>query len=326
MKQRKITITALIFIAVGVVLFFSAHALGAEGYITWRLGSGLRVGSLRDKATLSGRDIKGVTSLQIHSVEADIEFIPAPDYGFELTTYGENPEWSIENGVLTVSEYASEAPVSMFNLIVPPMRSSSAVPYIKIYYPENTTPDTLDIKSVSGNISFPGVSGTVRSASFITVSGDIEARALEADTLRLQSVSGVIRTRGVTADSGYLETSSGDAVIEDFNGEMDGETVSGAITLTAEKLSGRLNSVSGDIKITAAEPRLALSTMSGNVKITSSARESDTRYDLNTLSGVITINGNKTEGHAISAHGGSFHIDAEATSGDISVELGTRIK
>ncbi|MDR1589364.1 MAG: DUF4097 domain-containing protein [Oscillospiraceae bacterium] len=313
---KKITIVAAILAVIGGVLFLAAWGMGADGYISWGRG-GLRVGGTGTPETLSRRDIEGVRSVRVDAVGADVEFFPARDFGFEIFTYDGEPEWSLSGGVLTVREFASG--FRLFNFAFTALRGGGYTAYIKLYYPEDAPLDELSVSSVSGDVVFPGADGAVRSAAFETTSGGISVESLATGTLTLKTVSGNIRTRGVTSDKARLETSSGDSELELFSGGLEGKTVSGNIDVSAVSLYGRLDSTSGDVTVSAEEADLEIATVSGGVVFTSPAREEDISYDVETVSGNITVNGRGLGKYAQSPRGGRFGIDVNTVSGDVKI-------
>jgi Toastrack DUF4097 len=129
----------------------------------------------------------------------------------------------------------------------------------------------LRTNTVSGNIS---LDGTSRIAGAKTVSGNIEITSGAGDaSVSLDTVSGRITARGLTAKSIEVGSVSGDIRLTDWQSDRaSGRTVSGGIELTGSLArSGRyeLESHSGNIRLTLAEqPGFELETrsFSGNVR------------------------------------------------------------
>jgi lia operon protein LiaG len=316
MGMKKMTVTAVILVVIGGALFMAARGLGAGGYITWGRG-GLHIGGKDEASSLSRRGLEGVKSVKVDAVEADVEFIPADDFGFDIVTYDGEPEWNLSGGVLTVREPARR--VWLFNIVVPSLHGDEEMAYIKIYYPESAALDELDVRSVSGDIEFPGVGGRLRSASFESTSGDVGVESLGADKLMLKNVSGNIRARGAVSPDADVNTTSGNISLEGFSGNIDAGTVSGRVEIAAEELSGKLTSASGDVTAMAAAPDFSVSTVSGGVYVSTSAREDEVACGVETTTGAVTVDGRKIGGSVRTSRGGRFAIDVKTISGDVEI-------
>ncbi|MDR1065641.1 MAG: DUF4097 domain-containing protein [Oscillospiraceae bacterium] len=245
MIKKTLTKVSVIAIAAGVVMILAAWGLGAQGYVSLGL-SGLRVARHGEAETLSQRGITGVKALTVDASGADIEFIPADDFGFDIRTFSGYPDWSLDGGELVVKE----ARIGGIFRVEFPLLSTLTEDntYIKIYYPRDGALDKLDISGVSGSIEFPGLDKRVREASFSTVSGNISVAALEADTLKLRTVSGNVEISTATDESSLAY-------------KID--TVSGAVTVGGRRLHGGAESPPAPPGGTS----LTISTTSGDVDI-----------------------------------------------------------
>lgn len=103
--------------------------------------------------------------------------------------------------------------------------------------------------------------------------------------------------------------------------EVDLSSVSGEIALNASVRECDAETVSGDMLILPSSfEELSLESVSGNVSLQSIVSSADCEFDLETMSGKITLNGEK-QGKTLETGGGRCSIDAETVSGDIDIEL-----
>ncbi|MDR1299918.1 MAG: DUF4097 family beta strand repeat-containing protein [Oscillospiraceae bacterium] len=244
-------------------------------------------------AALSQRGIGGVVSLAVNSTSADIEFIPADDFGFDILTFSGKPAWRVERGTLIVEEGRAGGtfhigfPPTVINLgsLGPPGPPIPPGSYIKIYYPKGSALNKLAVKGVSGEVKFPGLDSRVREASFVTMSGDVAAASFEADSLMIHTVSGDIEARGIASPGAHLKTTSGDIALTGLSGRLDAHTVSGDVTVSdvadEDRLEYKLGTVSGSIFIGGRRIR-------GSVQ--SSPPNAESSLDITTVSGDIAIN------------------------------------
>lgn len=101
---------------------------------------------------------------------------------------------------------------------------------VHVYIPKTYSND-IDVRTVSGNIDL-GYMDNIEKANLKSVSGDIKAEALFSNKTNLKSTSGNIK-------------------IEDFNGKLNSDTVSGDLYINVKDLNDNINikSISGNAKI-----------------------------------------------------------------------------
>jgi DUF4097 and DUF4098 domain-containing protein YvlB len=151
---------------------------------------------------------------------------------------------------------------------------------------------TLEIRSVSGDVTVQGIKGEVRAE---TVSGDVNATGLAREAA-LKSVSGDITIASSALDGALSANSvSGNVVIQGFKARrVDAATVSGDVRLSSAVCEqAQVHSVSGDVGV-------AGTLAKGG------------RYELRSHSGDISF--------AVDGKTG-FEVEANSFSGDIKTEL-----
>jgi hypothetical protein len=343
MIKKTLTIASTIAIFAGAASLLAAWGLGAKGMITFGRG-GFRISGQRAEARLTQRGIEGVASLSVDAVGADIEFIPAADFGFDILTYDAEPSWSLEGGELAIVEHADWYDAT-FKFSLPFFFEDDPDARIKVYYPECAALDRLAASTVSGSIAFPGLGEKLREAAFSTTSGNIGVASLEADALTLKTVSGDIQARGVSSPRASLPATSGNAAISGFSGalgaesvsgrveiaapdepgspgvELDIRTTSGDVSIAAGALFGDIGTVRGNVEITAGTLSGNIGTTSGKIGISTSAGEDLLAYEIETTSGEITVGGRRLGNPARSApaRAGAPMLSLETVSGDVDI-------
>jgi hypothetical protein len=284
MTKKILTSIAVIAIVAGIVMVAAVWGLGAQGVVSLDL-SGLRVTRRGEEATLSRRGIEGVASLEVNAIDADVEFIPADDFGFDIRTFNGEPDWSLDGGELVIEETRVGGIFCVEFPLLAPLTDGGKSSYIKVYYPRDRALDKLDVSAVAGNIEFPGLDGRVRESSLSTVSGDISVASLETDTLELNTISGNIEARDVSSPRARLDSTSGNAALTGFFGKLEAGTVSGDIEISTAADEGKLEY---NIETVAGAITVGGMRMSGSVR--SSPPQAETSLDIETVSGDVTIN------------------------------------
>ena len=157
------------------------------------------------------------------------------------------------------------------------------------------------------------------SVTLETVSGDVEARGISASTLQITTTSGEIDLSPADAEGLYLSTVSGDM-----------EVAGGTVTQDAS-----FSSTSGDMELSdfSVAGSLSCTTTSGEIDVTSITVESekpDAAY-LSAISGDITLESAVIQGGlSLSTTSGEISLEpatvfgditAESTSGDVHLNL-----
>jgi DUF4097 and DUF4098 domain-containing protein YvlB len=194
---------------------------------------------------------------------------------------------------------------------------------------------TVDVKSISGNVTVTGVQGVVRAESISgtvrtsatpkltakTVSGDLELVSAPADAdLTASTISGNIRAKGLTVRTLDLGSVSGDLTITDISCDRLGvKSVSGSVEFVGTLAKGgryEINSHSGSI-------RLALAGNTG-FELNANSFSGSIRSDFPvTLGGSSDRNDRRRYGPGRATHAvygdGSATLNIRTFSGDIVI-------
>ncbi len=106
---------------------------------------------------------------------------------------------------------------------------------------------SVDMTSVSGDFTLSGIE--TERIELSTTSGKMDCDALKADEMNCSSVSGDVMVRDGAIGSVMANTTSGEVSISGLSGGADIGTVSGSISIIADKLSDdyKLSTTSGDV-------------------------------------------------------------------------------
>ncbi len=147
---------------------------------------------------------------------------------------------------------------------------------------------SIGINTVSADLRVEGLRGSQRLQS---VSGDI-LTGVDREDVECKTVSGNIRVTGGGQPSlTTVMTVSGDATLERLAGEVNGNTVSGDLTVTMGETSrSRLRSTSGDLIVKgrlADDARLDFESMSGDVRV-DLVGQVNAEFDVSSFNGDIS--------------------------------------
>jgi DUF4097 and DUF4098 domain-containing protein YvlB len=147
---------------------------------------------------------------------------------------------------------------------------------------------SIAVNTVSADLNVRDVRGAQRLQS---VSGDIQTGVASED-LECKTVSGNVRVTGSGQRSlTTVMTVSGDAALERVAGEVNGNTVSGDLTVSMGETSrSRLRSTSGDLVVNgrlADDARLDFESMSGDVRV-ALAEPVSAEFDVSSFNGEIS--------------------------------------
>lgn len=147
---------------------------------------------------------------------------------------------------------------------------------------------SIAVNTVSADLNVRGVRGAQRLQS---VSGDIHT-AVVGEDLECKTVSGNVRVTGSGQRSlSTVMTVSGDATLERLAGEINGNTVSGDLTVSMGEASrSRLRSTSGNLVVNgklADDARLDFESMSGDVRV-ALADPVSAEFDVSSFNGDIS--------------------------------------
>jgi hypothetical protein len=279
-KMKKLLIALAIIVAgsfvIAISLFYSTGGLRPLSSIT------------KDISQIEEIDASGIKAINISSVSAPVKVIIGEgnkikaDFKGKIKTNisGRTPELSILkiNGELT----------------------------IEIIYPAIVGFGIFDISDLSLEVAIPEEIAALTKIS--TTSAKIDIENIKVAELFAESVSGAINLNNIKANNIEIENTSGKCLIDDSNGRINIDTVSGEAVINLKQLDDeiKVSSISGDVRLNIPEDSsfdFDLSSISGKIennlisKISYADRQEikgtvgngDFNININTISGRIVL-------------------------------------
>ena len=205
---------------------------------------------------------------------------------------------------------------------------------------------TLNMRSSSGDVTV-SIVPKARTASFTTISGDLEISGVKAadgfsvktssgstsisncsagPKSEITSISGDVKIDGMSGDIFTLKTSSGTVYMANVRGnQMSLASISGNIQVrSSDFVSVNTSSSSGSLALYmgAKLKQVALKTISGGISLYLKGDLKDNRYDLRGISGTFSIQGfaKAQKTFLIDSGKGLVDIKGETSSGNITVK------
>jgi hypothetical protein len=223
-------------------------------------------------------------------------------------------------------EFTADGPLTRVKVVLPGKSSRVDSSDLIVKVPVGSS---LAVNTVSADIKVGGVRGSQRLQS---VSGDIGTEA-GAEDVECKTVSGDVGIAG-TGQRGLITvtTVSGDASMTNVAGEVNGNTVSGNLTIEMGDASrSRLRSTSGDLGLKARlvdDARLDIESISGDVRVDMKGPVA-AEFDVSSFNGDIhncfgpepVRSSEFTPGHELRFRegSGSARVRIKTLNGDINV-------
>lgn len=289
---------------------------------------------INEEKTFEAEEIKNInidsSSADINIIEYDDNKVKVHIYGHFYKKYKDNNEPVIElnNGQLDIMQSRKSSIMSLgINFNIGELFNDNEM-HMDVYVPKGYK-DDINIESSSGNIKADNLelkkldidtfSGkielkdvTADKVSLETSSGDISAGNIKADDLKINTFSGNNYYKSIDAQKVYFESSSGDISLGSVNTEViEGDTFSGHINAKEVKSKdGKFTTSSGNVIINYAEFKKVICDTFSGDVKFESAELNDTQIE--TSSGNVAIS---------LLEDAEFKLDADSSSGNISCEF-----
>jgi len=281
----------IMLVAVITSLAFAGIAVSASGlYID---NNCLKV-STGGYTFIKETNIGVVTSIRIDVATADVRFIKADKYGFEIRYQeaGAGFNYSLKNGVLVI-EQRNEFKISLLSLLL-------NRDYVYVYLPENAMLEAADIINCSGTISIERLSCA---KLFIKqASGCVDISNLKADDATVKSTSGKVTVIDGAAKYFDFFLTSGSLVADGLDSKG----------LRAELISGKVDlkgSFTGNT---------TLYCTTGTVRLCINGAEKDYNRNISVLVGSILVN-NKKVGAGNVHYKADNMLDIKTITGNVEI-------
>lgn len=244
-------------------------------------------------------DASGIKEIYIQAANADVNYSAGSSNSIEITVKNNSQSpINTESSGSTISVKQNTFAMDFFNFGFH-QRSSITISVPASYK------DKIRIGTASGDIKVVG-DLDVSSVDFESASGDIYTDKIKADSVKLLSVSGNIKSKAVEGTCA-LKTTSGDLYIDDFNGSGSAKSVSGEVNCKLSNLTGSLdiNSISGNVSLTTGD------------NISAKATVKSVSGDINTEIPMISTGKHNAN---ITIGSGTNSISVSTVSGDINLK------
>jgi len=327
----------IIIIIVGLILSVIGFATGASRtlYLDRR---GVHIGSGTINV-IEETNLAPFTSINVDVGFSNIEFHNSDMFGINLSGEDIEWQWTLEDGVLSIT-HDKNTRWQIVNLsFIGDFRN-----HVRIYLPENSELDIVNIKTSSGDITlgriqanqlevnnsfgnvdlndltighmqvtlssgrFTGVRLLAQNLIYTNRFGDGRFQAVRADSLSVDSGSGLVQ---------FTNCEFGEAVITNNFGDIT------ATGLNMQKSNIRANS--GAIKITGdLSGETIMHAGFGDIDLTMIRAKEDFSYDISVRFGSINFDGERMRDQTALVSGSvqENHLKLSASSGDIKVSFG----
>ena len=250
MKKVVIWLTSIAIICFGIG-FLIFNITGGNKKVSININTGNLLNSkdskqykLDDKKSGS---INGISEVSIESTCADINIIPQKRsdvkvhmYGSIDGTYEPKLYLNISDGILEIS--TDKERTGSFSIFSSNLK-------LDIFIPENYN-KSLKAATSSGSISLKNKI-SLKDVSIISTSGSLNLKDLTCENLEGKSTSGAVSGNSIIVNSADINNTSGTINLSEFKGDLNGETISGKITVDYSDFNNNveLKSISGNIEL-----------------------------------------------------------------------------
>lgn len=274
----------------------AASSICLCGCISWSYGSGGIITSA-DGIISDTIEVEDFDTLDVQMSSYDVMLKRGDKFSVEYKAVkGKEPQIEQKDGKLTVIQPSGLS----FNFSFGSGFDHSDTGYT-ITVPDDRSV-ALTASSASGDIMTDHVNVT---GKVETASGDVLITDTTGGQLEIETVSGDIGTDKISNEKNTFSTTSGEIALL----RMDSDVIS-------------CDTTSGDINIDNSETgNIACSSVSGEVVVNLNGNPDDYSYDIETVSGDVTVNGVERDKRYTGDSAGDGKIVIDTTSGDIDVSI-----
>lgn len=284
-NKKRLTIIATIVIIIGVI----------GSAFTFRLNA---AEPISEEKVISNNQ---VTSVQVDTDNARVQILPTAASDITVVLDGESRssdnltfDTNVEDSTLFIT--VKEKHLKWFNFNFLELLDGLSV---MVYLPEKAY-RSLIVSSDNGYISAEQL--LAESLDFRTSNGRIEMRDIQTKTASAHSDNGRIELNNILAESTFMETDNGKIILDHVEGDLEGETNNGSISLITEDLDRNIN----------------LETDNGRITVETAKEPTNVEFDVEVDNGRVdilgTYNGNAVIGD------GKYLIKLASDNGSITVE------
>jgi len=338
LKSKKLTFISIILMVLGLILFTIAF-IATQGKIGAYLDtSGIHYSYAEGSGNQSDAyDLPDFKGIDVTYAGADVTLCASDHYGisYENGTNNKSPKVEVVNDILLITQPSNAFSINLFTFN---FKSTKIV----VYYPKDSDFSKVDLSVTSGNVSISEINADKFDLS--VVDGYLELTDIEAETITLSPWSTTVYLNNIKADKLTYSNTDGKSVFNHMQimEEFKIDVGSGKVELndvTAEYLNMKAIDIAikgTDLVTNGLEGSgfsstfdLAgdfngnsnLSNVDGRTNLSLSGSYTDYNYNLKTLDGSISMNGEKQSGSVKDNNNSENNINIDQTSGKIQIEF-----
>ena len=316
-KSKLIPIIASSAIILGIVLTVIGYTSGAVFSIV-TTDDGLKAIDVKEIQTIS-EELSPFSDIDVDLDDADFEIIPSDTYKIEILSHKELETgftYKVQNNKLLIESDGLD--VRFFNI------SLGGIPItkIKIYYPKDTTFNTINVTNKFGDIHLNGINSN--HLTIYSGDGNITTTNVKLDKFEIKNNFGDILVSNVETKNLVINMNDGDLQLM--------KVVAEAITITNQfgdmdvsDLNSRglkITSIDGDIKIQGLLlGKSNIKSNFGDVDLQVTNKESELSYNITNSFGDIIVNLNEYESKANHHVNTKHELTINANDGDVNVQF-----
>lgn len=229
--MKTIWKVVIILISAGLALSIIGISLGASRWVFWDI-SGPHVADSGYEKRITELDLEQIKNIEINLDFADIEFIEADKYGFDIRYFDREVTWNLDKGNLTISSKGKRR-VHFFDINLNFQNLSND--FLKIYLPADSSLGAVSVE---------------------TANGDLKIGSFSADNVRIDNSFGKLDLYSIVCNKLQIGLDNGDFMGKNLSvtGDFDYEKDFGASrfeTIKAQNI--RISSSNGGITLNGCE-------------------------------------------------------------------------
>ncbi|WP_027400196.1 DUF4097 family beta strand repeat-containing protein [Anaerovorax odorimutans] len=303
---KKIVLIAIILIVIGIIFALIGSLTGGMRSVTFGkngISIGPKLGENSSENLVTDKyDFEKFINVKVDADLYKIEFVRGNEYAVEFS-YDENyekPNIYLKDDTLIINDEENNFSFLGFNRIG--IFSQNSKPRIKIYYPETTKFNNVEIEN-SGELVIKDLIAKQIDLNIDLGSADISD--IETDNLEIEIDGGKCNINNVEAGKSNISLDLGELSTRDFKTKgLKVDNRNGEINLHGT-FEGK-NNIECDL---------------GSINIDTSLKEEDCSYSIDVDLGSVKINGKAVDSTIVNNTSSNNSIKAEISGGEVNINF-----
>ena len=312
------TLIASSMIVIGILLVVIGFSAGAKLSII-NSGAGFKVYDSGERKTET-YPLSSFSKINVHLLDADIEFIPSDEYKLQIEQYEEQEvRHEIKDDTLMIEEKERKSG-KLINMNIGFINSMQTI--VKIYFPsgeelkdvsiinnfgdtylEDMVAEKFDIRASDGDLTIKNVQAS--ELKIINKFGDISGFDVKTKDLNMELTDGDAELNKISANTITVKNGFGDTILQDVMSE-----------------GLKLESNDGDIDVHGLLLGQSIIKSSfGDVSLQLLNKESELSYNIRNNFGDIYVNDDYYETQAVQKSSSGHNLEISSKDGDIDISF-----